>query len=647
MKPSLLQSSLRSRVRSASKSAAAPAAARPNLRAVIPDVWELIRPRRGLLAVGFVLMVINRVSGLVLPYSTKYLIDSVIVKHHIELLKPLVLGVLAATAVQGITSFSLTQLLSKAAQRLIADLRQKVQAHVGRLPVTFHDSTKSGVLVSRIMSDVEGVRNLIGTGLVDLTGGLLTALIAMVVLFRISALMTVLAFAFLSCFALALKKAFGTIRPIFRERGKINAEVTGRLAESLGGVRVVKGYHAEQREERVFAGGVRRLLENVMRSLTATSVMSLSASLLLGVVGVVIMYTGAYQIVAGKLTIGGFFTYTLFMGFLIAPIMQIVQIGTQLTEALAGLERTHEILSERAEDRDPRRTVTLPEIYGSVEFDHVSFSYDGNRVVLHDVSFHAEPGTVTALVGSSGAGKSTTIGLVSAFYIPTSGRVLVDGVDLSTVRLDSYRTKLGVVLQESFLFDGTIRENVVFSRPEATEEELLRACRIARVDEFAETFADKYDTIVGERGVKLSGGQRQRISIARAILAEPRILILDEATSSLDSESEALIQQGLAYLMQGRTTFVIAHRLSTIRRADQILVMEQGEVVERGTHEQLYALHGRYYDLYTRQHGLENNLFLAPGEGDLALAENGAAKAGDGSDPNLADALRMVKGELR
>ncbi|HET7440298.1 MAG TPA: ABC transporter ATP-binding protein, partial [Terriglobales bacterium] len=589
---------------------------REKLRVVLPIVWELIRPRRGLLALGFLLMAINRVSGLVLPYSTRFLIDNVVIKHHVGLLKPLVLAVLAATVVQGITSFSLTQLLSKAAQRLIAELRAKVQAHVGRLPVAYYDSTKTGTLVSRIMSDVEGVRNLIGTGLVELAGGLLTSAIALVVLFRISALMTALAFGFLVCFGLALNRAFGTIRPIFRERSKINAEVTGRLTESLGGVRVIKGYHAEEREERVFFKGVQRLLENVMRTLTATSIMSLSASLLLGVVGAVIMYVGARQIMAGTLTIGGFFTYTLFMGFLVAPIIGIVSIGTQLTEALAGLERTHEVLSERPEDEDPKRSVVLKDIFGNVEFEHVSFSYDGNRSVLNDISFRSEPGTVTALVGSSGSGKSTTIGLISAFYNPKQGTILVDGVDLSTVRLDSYRTRLGVVLQESFLFDGTIRENVTFSRPAATEEELMRACRIARVDEFAESFTDKYDTVVGERGVKLSGGQRQRISIARAILAEPRILILDEATSSLDSESEAMIQEGLSYLMQGRTTFVIAHRLSTIRRADQILVIEQGEIVERGTHDELYALRGRYYDLYTRQHGLESNLFLAPGEGD-------------------------------
>jgi ABC-type multidrug transport system fused ATPase/permease subunit len=615
------------------------------LRAVLPLVWELVRPRRALLAFGFVLMLINRISGLVLPYSFKFLIDTVVVKKHVAGLKPVVFAVLAATIIQGITAFSLTQLLSKEAQRLITELRQKVQAHIGRLPITFHDSTKTGVLVSRIMSDVEGVRNLIGTGLVDFTGGLVTAGIALVVLLRISTLMTTLAFGFLLCFGLALGKAFGTLRPIFRDRGKINAEVTGRLSESLGGMRVVKGYHAEEREENVFTTGVQRLLANVVRSLTATSLMSLSASVLTGVVGAMIMYIGVHQIIAGTMSIGGFFTYNLMLGFLVIPIVQVVNIGTQLTEALAGLERTQEILSVRAEDKDPKRTVALPGIVGNLDFEHVSFSYDGVRTVLHDVSFHSAPGTVTALVGSSGSGKSTTIGLISAFYVPTEGQVLIDGIDLSTVKLDSYRTLLGVVLQESFLFDGSIRDNVSFARPNASEADIIRACKIARVDEFAESFDDKYDTIVGERGVKLSGGQRQRISIARAILAEPRILILDEATSSLDSESESLIQHGLSYLMQGRTTFVIAHRLSTIRRANQILVMEHGKIVERGTHEELYALRGRYYDLYTKQHGVETNLFLAPGEGDPKPAQDGNGNGG--ADPKAADALKIVRGQIR
>ncbi len=618
------------------------------LRAILPDVWELISPRRGLLAGGFALMAVNRVSGLVLPYSTRYLIDQVIAKHHLELLKPIVFAVLIATAIQGITSFALTQLLSKGAQRLIAELRCKVHDHVSRLPVAYYDSTKTGTLISRIMSDVEGVRNLLGTGLVDFTGGILTSGIALVILFRISPLMTGLAFAFFACFAVVLNQAFGTVRPIFRERGRINAEVTGRLAESLGGVRVIKGYHAEERERRVFGQGVQRLLDNVLRTLTATSVMSLSASLLLGFVGAIIMYVGARQIVAGALTMGSFFTYTLFLGFLVAPIVQLVNIGTQLTEALAGLERTHELLRERPEDEDPKRTVMLPEIRGTVDFDRVGFSYDGSRKVLSDISFHASPGTVTALVGSSGSGKSTTIGLIAAFHAPTEGQIFVDGVDLSTVRLESYRTRLGVVLQESFLFDGTIRENVAFSRPDASEEKLLEACRIARVDEFAERFPERYETVVGERGVKLSGGQRQRISIARAILAGPRILILDEATSSLDSESEMMIQQGLLYLMQRCTTFVIAHRLSTIRRADQILVIEEGRIVERGTHDELYALGGRYFVLYTKQHDLESNLFLAPGEGDAVPAEaEESAPRRNGNESDSAEALRLLRGGLR
>ncbi|MGO8795714.1 MAG: ABC transporter ATP-binding protein [Candidatus Sulfotelmatobacter sp.] len=618
------------------------------LRAVLPIVWELTRPRVGLLSLGFLLMTVNRVASLVLPYSTKFLFDSVIPKRSLHLLDRLVLFVLGATIIQGITSFALTQLLSKEAQRLITELRQRVQAHISRLPVAFYDVNKTGMLVSRIMSDVEGVRNLLGTGLVDFVGGLLTSGIALVLLVRISALMTGLALGFLLCFAIALTKAFGTIRPIFRERSKISAEVTGRLTESLGGVRVIKGYHAEEREEAVFASGVKRLLENVMRTLTATSVMSLSASVLLGVVGAVVTFVGARQIMAGTMSIGGLVSYTALLAFLIAPMAQAVGIGTQLTEALAGLERTQELLRERPEDQDPQRTVALGDITGTVEFDDVSFSYDGTHEVLRDISFRADPGTVTALVGSSGSGKSTTIGLISAFYVPTKGRILVDGADLSRVRLDSYRTRLGVVLQESFLFDGTIRENVLFSRPQANEEEFLRACRIARVDEFAESFAEKYDTIVGERGVKLSGGQRQRISIARAILAEPRILILDEATSSLDSESEQMIQHGLSYLMQGRTTFVIAHRLSTIRRADQILVMEQGRIVERGTHEELYAAQGRYYDLYTRQHGVEENLFLAPGEGDKPEADgNGSLQPLRAGGVKAADALGVLKGEVR
>ena len=616
------------------------------LKAVWPEVWKLMRPRRGLLALGFLLMIINKLAGFVLPYSSKFLIDNVVSKGQTGLLRPLVLWVLLATVIQGVTSFSLTQLLSKAAQRLIADLREQVHAHISRLPVAFYDANKTGALVSRIMSDVEGVRNLLGTGLVDFAGGLVAAGIALALLLRISAPLTLIAVGSLGCFAFALNRAFATIRPIFRERGKINAEVTGRLTESLGGVRVIKGYHAEQREEKIFAKGVRRLLDNVMRTLTATSLMGLSASVLLGGVGAATMYVGGRQMAAHTLSPGSYFSYNFLLVFLIAPVMQVVSIGTQLTEALAGLERTQEIMGERPEDQDPKRSLELRDIVGTVEFKNVTFSYEGTHDVLRDISFRSEPGTVTALVGSSGSGKSTTIGLISAFYVPSKGAVLVDGVDLSTVRLDSFRTRLGVVLQESFLFDGTIRENVAFSRPDATEEDVMRACRIARVDEFAESFADKYDTIVGERGVKLSGGQRQRISIARAILAEPRILILDEATSSLDSESEQMIQQGLSYLMQGRTTFVIAHRLSTIRRADQIMVMEQGQIVERGTHAQLYAAHGRYYDLYTRQHGVEENLFLAPGEGDSVAVDGNGAGVKNG-DVKAADALRVLRGEMR
>ena len=614
----------------------------------LPDVWALMKPRRGLLALGFVLMAINRLSGLVLPASTKYLVDNVISKRQIQLLTPIVLAVLAATVLQGLTSFTLTQVLSKSAQKMIAELRRQVQAHIGRLPVSFYDANKTGALVSRIMSDVEGVRNLIGTGLVEFVGGLMTAVIALVYLIHTSVTMTGVAFAILLVFGYGINKAFATIRPIFRARPKINAEVTGRLTESLSGVRVVKGYHAEEREEGVFTSGVKRLLDNVLKTLTATSLMSLSAAGLMGIVSAIIMELGAHKILAGTMTLGTFFAFNIFLGLLVAPVFQIVAIGTQITEAITGLERTREILNEKLEDDEPGRTVSLDRVNGMVEMQDVSFAYDTRKEVLHEVSFRSEPGTVTALVGPSGAGKSTIIGLIAAFYVPSSGRVLVDGSDLATVKLNSYRTQLGVVLQETFLFDGTIRENVAFARPTATEDEILAACHIARVDEFAESFEHKYDTVVGERGVKLSGGQKQRVSIARAILADPRILILDEATSSLDSESEALIQEGLRYLMRGRTTFVIAHRLSTIRRADQILVVEAGSVIERGTHETLYALGGRYYDLYTKQHAVEANLFLAPGEGsDLEDSRGVEIQAGASgrSDPAIPDAIRIIRGQ--
>jgi ABC-type multidrug transport system fused ATPase/permease subunit len=592
---------------------------KPKLTDAWPHAWRLIRPRRGLLALGLLLMIINRVCGLALPASSKYFVDDVLYKRQSNMLLPLIGLVLGATVVQAATSFALTQLLSKAAQRMIADLRRQVQAHIGRLSVSFYDENRTGTLVSRIMTDVEGVRNLIGTGLVDFTGGIVTAIIAFVVLMTISTKITLMIFVTIFVFALLLQRSLRIMRPIFRERGKINAEVTGRLTESLGGVRVVKGYHAEGREAGVFSEGVQRLLDNVMRSLTLTSFLSLASTGVVGLMGSMVMFLGGRQALANRITPGGYVEYTMFLAFMVAPVFQVVNVGTQITEAIAGLDRTSEILNERQEYEDPARVIEQPTIAGDLRFNDVRFAYEADKPVLHGISFHAEPGTVTALVGSSGSGKSTIISLICAFHSPDCGSILVDGVDLSTVKLDNYRAQLGVVLQESFLFDGTIRENVMFSRPDATQEQFQRACAIARVDEFAERFPDRYETIVGERGVKLSGGQRQRLSIARAILAEPRILILDEATSSLDSESEAMIQNGLSFLMQGRTTFVIAHRLSTIRRADQILVVEGGQIVERGTHESLYALGGRYFDLYTRQHGLESNRFLAPGEGDTVM----------------------------
>ena len=591
------------------------------LRALLPDVWALLKPRRRLLSVAFLLMAVGRVAGLVLPASTKYLIDDVIGGRNVGLLLPLVGAVVGATVVQGVSSFALVQLVSKAAQKLIAETRIRVQEHVGRLPIAFHDANKTGDLVSRIMNDVEGLRNLVGTGLIELAGGLLTATLAFAMMLWLSPRVTLLTVVALAVFGLVVFRGFRVLRPIFRERSEMYAEVTGRLTESLGGVRVVKGYHAEPREAAVFEGGVRRILGNVYRTLATTSVLSLSSTVLLGLVGAGVMYVGAREILAGRMTIGSFFTYTVFLGFLVGPFFQVATIGAQITEALAGLERTRELLGERPEDEDPRRTLALPSLRGEVAFEGVGFAYREGEPVLQDVSLRAAPGTVTALVGPSGAGKSTIIGLVCAFHAPTAGRVLVDAVDLATVKLDSYRRHLGVVLQETFLFDGTIRENVAFSRPTARPEEVLEACRIAHVGEFAESFADGYETVVGERGVRLSGGQRQRVAIARAILADPRVLILDEATSSLDSESEALIQAGLSWLMKGRTTFVIAHRLSTIRRADQILVIEKGRVVERGTHAELFAAGGRYREMYDRQQGVETNLFLAPGEGDKVTEE--------------------------
>jgi ABC-type multidrug transport system fused ATPase/permease subunit len=580
----------------------------------LPEIWQLIQPRRAVLSLGLLLIIINRASALVLPASTKYLIDQVIGRRQFKLLFPIVGVLLLATLIQGLTSFTLTQTLSKAAEELVAELRRQVQEHIGRLPVSYFDANRTGVLVSRIMSDVEGVRNLIGAGAADFVGGLVTSAVALALLIRISPVLTGTGFAFLLVYGVGMRTAFRFVRPVFRERARINSEVAGRLTESLGGVRVVKGYHAEAREHDVFSSGVERLLQNVFRTLKAISVISLSSCILMGLSGALVMLLGAQQILAGKLTLGGFFAYTLFLGYLAALLMQVVGIGTQLTEAIAGLERTHEVLDETAESEDPERTIVLGEISGDLTFQNVDFAYEQQTLVLHDISFHASAGTVTALVGSSGSGKSTIINLIAAFHRPNHGKVFVDRVDLSKVRLESYRTQLGIVLQDSFLFDGTIRENVAFSKPQATEAEMLRACAIAHVDEFAKKYDRKYDTVIGERGIKLSGGQRQRVSIARAILANPRILILDEATSSLDSESEAMIQEGLSYLMNGRTTFVIAHRLSTIRRADQILVVEGGRIVERGTHALLLDLGGRYRRLYSAQRDIEQNLFWPTGE---------------------------------
>ncbi|HKF49615.1 MAG TPA: ABC transporter ATP-binding protein [Terracidiphilus sp.] len=595
---------------------------KPNLKQLWPQIKALVLPRKGLLFVGLCLMAINRVSGLVMPFLSKQLLDQALnpAHPHPRLLGRLIAIVITATLIQAFTSFSLTQLLSKAGQRLIAELRRQVQRHVGLLSVAYYDENRSGTLVARIMTDVEGVRNLVGTGLVEFTGGILTAVLAFVYLLHKSVPVTLSVFSAIGIFTFVLQYGFKTIRPIFRERGKINAEVTGRLTESLGGVRVVKGYHAESREASVFGEGVDRLLQNVMKSLTMTSLLGSASTAVLGLVSALVMWIGGHNVLGGSWTVGDYFQYNVFLAIMIAPVFQIVNIGTQLSEAFAGLDRTSEIMAELEENQVPGRATKVPPIDGRVAFENVEFAYEPEKPVLHGISFNAQPGTVTALVGSSGSGKSTIISLLCAFHSPAGGKVLVDGIDLAKVDLNTFRSQLGVVLQDSFLFDGSIRENIMFSRPEATDEQFLAACRTARVDEFAERFPDDYDTIVGERGVKLSGGQRQRLSIARALLAEPRILILDEATSSLDSESEAMIQAGLAQLMQGRTTFVIAHRLSTIRRADQILVVEQGRIVERGNHAELFALGGRYYDLYTRQHGLEANLFLAPGEGDTVPA---------------------------
>ncbi|MBB5066299.1 ABC transporter ATP-binding protein [Granulicella mallensis] len=592
---------------------------KPRMSGAVSEIWKLVKPRRWPLAGSFLLILTNRFCSFVVPVSSRYLINNVMYRHQMEKL-PLILGaVVGATFIQAGTTYLLDRYLGLTGQRVIAELRAQVQAHIGRLPISFYDENRTGTLVARIMTDVEGVRNLIGAGLLDLLGGVLTALIALVILIKISSLMTILTFCLLAIFVWFLKSVLGVTRPLFRERSRINAEVTGRLTESLAGARVIKGYHAEESEARVFANGVDRLLQNIARSISAQAMMSLYSTATLGIVGALVMYLGAQETMSHRIDVGGYVEFILLLAFMVAPVGLLVSIGTQLTEAFAGLDRTAEILNERTEDDEPHRTIAIGTIQGHVAFEDVTFAYITNKPVLHGISFVAKPNTVTALVGSSGSGKSTIISLICGFHTAIGGRVLVDDIDLSAVCLSSFRQQLGVVLQETFLFDGTIRDNILFSRPHATRAQFMDACRIACVDEFAVQFPEAYETVVGERGIKLSGGQRQRISIARAILADPSILILDEATSSLDSESEAMIQDGLQYLMQGRTTFVIAHRLSTIRRAQQILVIEGGRIVERGDHEFLYRQRGRYYDLYTRQHALETNLFLAPGEGDKVI----------------------------
>ena len=562
---------------------------------------EIIWPRRKLIALGIFLILLNRLSGLVLPASTKYLIDDVLGQGQVDLLFKL-LGILAlAIAVQAGSAFLLTLLLSVEAQHLIANLRAQVQKHVLDLPIRTFDNSKTGELVSRIMDDVEGVRNLVGTGLVQLVGGTVTAVVALTFLLRIDVVMTLLALVPMALFGIVATKAFKTLRPAFRERGAIRAEVTGRLTEALGGIRVIKGFHAVEKEGQIFEAGVLRIFDNVKTTLTTSSTVTSLGTFFIGLTSIMLLGYGGRMILQGSLTLGELFSFTLFMGFLVGPIVQMSNIGTQMTEAFAGLDRTAELLSWPREDDDPRRTVIVPPIDGHVIFEDVCFAYDQDKPVLKGISLEAEPGTVVALVGSSGSGKSTLAGLAATFLTPDSGRVSVDGIDLATVNLASYRAQLGLVLQDDFLFDGTIRANLLFARADASDAELQTAAEQAHVTEFTDRFPEGLDTVIGERGVKLSGGQRQRVTIARAILSNPRILLLDEATSSLDTESEALIQQSLGQLLQDRTTFVIAHRLSTIQRADLILVIEDGQIVERGRHEELIAIDGRYHELYTVQ----------------------------------------------
>ena len=583
-----------------------------------PGAWQearaLVYAHRRRLALGLVLLLVNRLAGLVLPSSSKWVIDRVINQHHPELLLPLALVAGAATLVQAVTGFALSQILGVAAQRAITDMRRTVQAYVLRLPISYFDSTKSGILISRIMTDAEGIRNLVGTGLVQLTGGLFTATIALGVLFYLNWRLTAIAILILACFGGGMAYAFAKLRPLFRERGKLNAEVTGRLGETLGGIRIVKAYRAERSERLVFARGAHTLLRNVATTMTGVSGVGSFATLIVGGIGILMILEGGHAILSGAMTLGDFFMYGIFIGLVALPLINIASIGTQITEAFAGLDRIREIRRLATEDAEDETRAPMPEVRGDVVFEDVSYAYVPGRDVLRHVSFHAAAGTTTALVGSSGAGKSTLISLVLAFNRPTAGRALVDGRDLAGLRLAEYRRQLGVVLQDNFLFDGTIAENIAFARPHATRREIEEAGRIAHCDEFVRRFEQGYDTIVGERGVKLSGGERQRVSIARAILADPRILILDEATSSLDSESEAAIQDGLRTLRRGRTTFVIAHRLSTIRSADQILVLEGGEIVERGTHQELLAKHGRYRQLYDKQYRFEHDRFVNPGE---------------------------------
>ncbi len=578
------------------------------------EARELLWAHRRRLLIGLILMLVSRVAGLVLPASSKWLIDDVVGKGRTELLLPIALAAGAATIVQAITSFALSQTLGVAAQRAITDMRKRVQAHVMRLPVRYFDSTQTGILISRIMSDAEGIRNLVGTGLVQLLGGLVTAVFGLGVLFWLNWRLTVITLVVLGLFGGGMAYAFKTLRPLFRERGKINAEVTGRLTEALGGIRVVKSYTAEKREEIVFTKGAHRLFRNVAQSMTGVSATTAGSTVIIGIIGVLMIGLGGRAIIAGQMTLGDLIMYIFFIGLVAAPLVSIASIGTQITEAFAGLDRIREILNMTTELDEDRQRKAVGRIAGDVVFDKVWFEYNPGHPVLRGVSFRAEPGTTTALVGSSGSGKSTLISIVMAFNRPTQGRVLVDGTDLAELRLFDYREQLASVLQENFLFDGTIAENVGYANPGATREEIREACRIAHCDEFINQFPDGYDTVVGERGIKLSGGQRQRVSIARAILADPRVLILDEATSSLDSESEQMIQDGLRRLRSGRTTFVIAHRLSTIRSADQILVLEAGEIVESGTHAQLLALDGRYRQLYDKQYKFEADRFINPGE---------------------------------